>query len=267
MSKILTYAVADVHGCASLLSALVDACVADAQALDGSPRFVFVGDVLDKGRSSRLALDKVCEVLAEFGGSQYVRGNHEELAIAALSTEGNEEIDQWLRRGGMNTLDSYCLNEPETAFGLMQTMHSDHIRAMESSVDYVMDGMFMITHAGVDPRRPLMEQDSHDLRWVRKEFLDHVGHLPAVVVHGHTVVGDRPVVTENRVSIDTGAFASGRLTACVLDQSSDRVRFLQTDGTYRAVIEVDPVREDRGLGTCLDRVHDRRAAALLRAAA
>jgi len=44
-------------------------------------------------------------------------------------------------------------------------------------------------------------------------------------VHGHTPV-DSPVCRSNRIGIDTGAFATGRLTAVVLDGTG--ARFLST---------------------------------------
>jgi serine/threonine protein phosphatase 1 len=37
-----------------------------------------------------------------------------------------------------------------------------------------------------------------------------------VVVHGHTISG-MPELQSNRIGIDTGAFATGRLTCLVLD--------------------------------------------------
>jgi len=47
-------------------------------------------------------------------------------------------------------------------------------------------------------------------------------------VHGHTIVGDKPVVTKNRVSIDTGAYRSGILTAAVF--AGGPPKFLATAG-------------------------------------
>ena len=44
-------------------------------------------------------------------------------------------------------------------------------------------------------------------------------------MHGHTITAD-PDVRPNRIGIDTGAFATGRLTCLVID--GDERRFLQT---------------------------------------
>ena len=61
--------------------------------------------------------------------------------------------------------------------------------------------------------------------WIREEFLhareDH-GH---VVVHGHTIASEVEV-RENRIGIDTGAFATNVLSCLVLE--ADRYRLIQT---------------------------------------
>jgi serine/threonine protein phosphatase 1 len=46
-----------------------------------------------------------------------------------------------------------------------------------------------------------------------------------IVVHGHTP-SERPEVLPNRINIDTGAFATGRLTCVVLEGAEPR--FLMT---------------------------------------
>lgn len=46
-----------------------------------------------------------------------------------------------------------------------------------------------------------------------------------IIVHGHTI-GDDPEIKANRISIDTGAYLSNRLTCVVIE--NEHVRFLQT---------------------------------------
>jgi serine/threonine protein phosphatase 1 len=57
--------------------------------------------------------------------------------------------------------------------------------------------------------------------WIREEFLESTADFGKIVVHGHTPV-DSPDVRPNRINIDTGAFASGRLTCIVLAESGHR---------------------------------------------
>jgi serine/threonine protein phosphatase 1 len=55
-----------------------------------------------------------------------------------------------------------------------------------------------------------------DLRWIRTEFIDDVSQRDFVVVHGHTIT-DKPELSATRIGIDTGAFASGKLSAIGLE--------------------------------------------------
>lgn len=251
MRRTIDYAIADVHGRADLLLPIVVACIKDAAERGAAPCFVFLGDIVDRGPTSRDCLDIVSEVLSTYEGSVCLKGNHEDLATAAFSSEGSDghAVERWLENGGFATLESYH-HDLEIGFEMMRTMHGDHLRLMESARTSLERGGYFFAHAGIDPTRPFQDQRDRDLMWTREKFLGHVGYLELVVIHGHEVVGDLPVVTENRVSLDTGAYRSGRLTACAVD--GGELRFMQTDGSGRSVVSVDPVRLNRGLGTCLD---------------
>jgi serine/threonine protein phosphatase 1 len=64
----------------------------------------------------------------------------------------------------------------------------------------------------------LDQQREQDLFWIREEFLNFEGSFGKIVVHGHTPVPE-PDVRINRINIDTGAFATGRLTCLVLENN------------------------------------------------
>jgi serine/threonine protein phosphatase 1 len=63
------------------------------------------------------------------------------------------------------------------------------------------------------------------MRWIRSEFTEFAGDHGAIIVHGHTIT-EAVDAQPNRIGIDTGAFATGRLTAIGLE-GSERW-FLQT---------------------------------------
>jgi serine/threonine protein phosphatase 1 len=84
-------------------------------------------------------------------------------------------------------------------------------------------GDFFFAHAGVRPGIALDQQSPDDLLWIRDDFLSHEESFGKVVVHGHTP-SHEPVIRPNRINIDTGAYATGRLTCLVLE--GDRVNFL-----------------------------------------
>jgi serine/threonine protein phosphatase 1 len=249
MSIRVTYAIADVHGRADLLNSLIAFCVLDAAAVSATPRFIFLGDICDKGPSSREAYDIVADALASYPGSILIKGNHDDMFERSVGRLQREAVKAWLQRGGVQTLNSYVPGDLELAVHVAGTIHADHVRMVRDSSLMVEDDGFLFVHAGINPTKSLDEQTERDLIWLREPFMDHIGDLGRIVVHGHSVVGDRPVVTENRVSLDTGAYASGRLTALRLHAGS--MSFFQTDGNADRVISVDPVLDDRGMGTVL----------------
>jgi serine/threonine protein phosphatase 1 len=75
----------------------------------------------------------------------------------------------------------------------------------------------------VRPDVPLKQQYERDLLWIRDDFLLHEEDFGKVVVHGHTPAPE-PDIRPNRINIDTGAYATGRLTCLVLE--NDQMRFL-----------------------------------------
>ena len=66
-------------------------------------------------------------------------------------------------------------------------------------------------------------QAPHDLIWIRDEFLNWREDFGMMIVHGHTPVAE-PELRPNRVNVDTGAFATGRLTCAVIEGSDDQLR-------------------------------------------
>ncbi len=74
--------------------------------------------------------------------------------------------------------------------------------------------------------RALERQSEQDLLWIRDEFLNSRMDFGKIIVHGHTPV-EEPEVLPNRINIDTGAFATGRLTCLVLEEGESH-RFIAT---------------------------------------
>ncbi len=81
----------------------------------------------------------------------------------------------------------------------------------------------MFVHAGIRPNVPLTKQSEDDLLWIRDEFLICEEEFSKIIVHGHTPV-HRPEIRSNRINIDTGAYATGRLTCLKLEE--DRIDFV-----------------------------------------
>jgi serine/threonine protein phosphatase 1 len=69
----------------------------------------------------------------------------------------------------------------------------------------------------------LDRQNRDDLLTIREPFLSSEADHGKLVVHGHTPAVT-PEIRPNRMGIDTGAYATGRLTCLVLKK--DQRRFL-----------------------------------------
>ena len=84
-------------------------------------------------------------------------------------------------------------------------------------------GDYFFCHAGARPDRALAAQAERDLLWIRDDFLLDPRPFEKVVVHGHTV---EPAIHSDlrRIGLDTGAYATGLLSAARLE--GDRRAFL-----------------------------------------
>jgi serine/threonine protein phosphatase 1 len=80
-------------------------------------------------------------------------------------------------------------------------------------------GDFFFAHAGVKPNIELSRQKESDLLWIRGEFLSSKLDFGKIIVHGHTPTSEIEL-GPNRINIDTGAFATGRLTCLVIEDES-----------------------------------------------
>jgi len=233
----LVYAVGDVHGRLDLLNRMLALILADAEGRDADRRaIVFLGDYVDRGPQSRGVIDRLLAGPPAGFEQVCLMGNHESWLLDFL-------VDcragaGWIANGGGATLDSYGTQIPRglgfslgtgrlesTRLAFLQSLPEAH-RAFLKNLEFMWrSGDYAFVHAGVRPGRALDDQDPQDLLWIRRDFLESEDNFGAFVVHGHTIV-DAPEERANRIGLDTGAFATGRLT-CLALQDTER-RFLQT---------------------------------------
>ncbi len=250
-------AIGDVHGRADLLRLLIDFLDDRSAQAPQPPRVYFLGDIVDRGPDSRQAMEIVCETLRRWPDSRFIMGNHDWLFRDGLTSQ--LLVHDWLERGAINTLASYLGDSDSYTFDdlcLIKDRYPEHLRILQSASLIERVGKYAFVHAGIDPCRPIDKQDLKVLLQIRGPFLDHAGPLSHIVVHGHSpLTPPYPVVTENRISIDTSAVYSDVLTMALIDTESDRIQFYSTDHSG-SVNEVDPVRLDRGFGTVGARLHE-----------
>lgn len=230
---LVVYAIGDVHGERDLLDGLLADIAADARGRkELAPVVVLLGDYVDRGPDSRGVIERlVGDPLPGFT-LRFLKGNHEEAMLGFIDDPAGS-VD-WLRFGGTETLGSYGVRASVAAADadrcrvlrdlLGARLPDEHLHFLRSLETCVVYGDYAFVHAGIRPGRRLAAQDPQDLLWIRAPFLDSTVRHEKIIVHGHTIV-DRPDLRHNRIGIDTGAYATGRLTALVLEGES--VRFLQ----------------------------------------
>ncbi len=229
------YAIGDIHGCADLLSILIEKMLLDdAKAdADSKPRFVFLGDYIDRGPASKGVIDLLLSFSKIMPDTVFLNGNHEVLMTRFF--ENSDYLKDWGPNGGIETLASYGaldltarrdrLNSATIRVDMLSKMPLAHQQFFAGLRTSVTIGDYFFAHAGVRPGVPLEQQHENDLLWIRGQFLDYDGDFGKVVVHGHTP-SQQPESLPNRICVDTGAFFSGRLTAVVLEGAARR--FIQT---------------------------------------
>ena len=229
----LVYAVGDIHGRADLLSRLITAILADAPLQSGAPLgarplLVFVGDYVDRGPGSRQVVDMLI-ALRDRGGVDValLRGNHDDSLLRFLEEPAFGPT--WLRMGGGATLAAYGVTPPAprapdeewtAARDAFETaLPATHLAFFEDLELTLIVGDYLFVHAGVRPGVPLEQQTPQDLMWIRGDFLDARNPSDKVVVYGHTPTADA-YSDGARIGIDTGAYATGVLTAVRLHETA-----------------------------------------------
>jgi serine/threonine protein phosphatase 1 len=229
------YGVGDIHGRADLLAMLLDDLETrgrNDERANGGPVVVFLGDYVDRGPDSKGVIDLLLSGRPYGFERRFLRGNHEQMMQAFM--DNPLALRSWVVQGGAETLMSYGVTPPtptsmaeqewlDAAAALRAALPQAHLDFLNGLERYAEFGDYAFVHAGVDAARPLESQTDDDLYWARDRFIASRRAFSHRVVHGHTPV-DRPFIDDRRVAVDTGAYASGTLTAARLE--AERVSFV-----------------------------------------
>ncbi|WP_420326845.1 metallophosphoesterase [Mameliella sp.] len=218
------FAVGDVHGCDRLLDRLLNRLdkMRHPEAL-----LVMVGDYVDRGEETSRVLRRI-RVLSEGAGDlmHCIMGNHEKMLLDTLD-DPVANGPRWLRHGGLQTLASYRVppvlgQRPEAEWLEMRDRLAEALG--DSTIDWLrglpltwQTGNVVVVHAGADPALPIADQERGNFLWGHPDFR----RTPRVdglwVVHGHTIT-EAPKVDQGRIPTDTGAYATGVLSAALVEE-------------------------------------------------
>ena len=211
------YAVGDVHGCLSLYTELEAAILRDSQSFDHPPTIILLGDMVDRGMQSAQLIDHLMAPLPVAARRICLMGNHEAMMLRYLANP--QAHADWLHVGGYETLASYGLGLDISTLMAMSArklqqplsahLPEDHLQFLRDLLPAIRVGPYLLAHAGADATAPLAAQPLQALIW------GSAGRVPPeglTLVHGHFIT-DQPDCGPNSIGIDTGAYATGRLTA------------------------------------------------------
>lgn len=208
-------AIGDIHGCDAALATLLDWL-----AVTPDDTVVVLGDVVDRGPSTRQAVDRLLE-LQEKCKLVFLLGNHEEMLFDALS--GGPAMT-WLLVGGRETLDSYG--------GAMEDIPAAHLRYLRSGQAFWETETEIFIHASLEPDVSLVNQTSDYLRWKRIGGSERPHVSGKRVICGHSSQKDGyPLVWDGWACIDTFAHGGGWLSC--LDVAADHLYQASQTGATR----------------------------------
>lgn len=234
------YAVGDIHGRADLLSELVALLQgrAEQERRDaGDPIVIFLGDYVDRGTHPAGVLDLLIAGRPEGYERRFLKGNHEAMMLDFMAAPLQNRA--WVTQGGAETLLSYGVTPPspldlahdvwiKAAEDLKAAVPAPHMAFLSGLERYVVAQDYVFVHAGVNLSRRIEQQTDEDLYWSRDKFLNSRKRFGFRVVHGHTP-SELPFADERRIGLDTGAYATGVLTAARFEGCD--VRFLSMTAT------------------------------------
>lgn len=229
------YVIGDVHGRLDLLETLLLEIENDLVGREMKDNLiVFLGDLIDRGPDSKSVIDKLLHYNPSFAQVFFIGGNHEDTLVRALRGD-NHLLASWLRFGGLECAESYGVDggilqsQPTHIIErvLLAAIPNSHLQFMENFYESIQFGDYLFVHAGLRPNVPLAQQSATDMKYIRSEFLESDFDFGCIVVHGHTITRDVDF-RNNRIGIDTGAYATGVLTALRIEGRERSI--LQTKG-------------------------------------
>jgi serine/threonine protein phosphatase 1 len=208
------YAFGDIHGCYDELDRVLQFLI-NQESAGAEDQFIFIGDYIDRGPSSRQVLERLIRFKGEFPKTVFLKGNHEDMLLDFLGLGGSSG-EVYLANGGIEFFKSYGI-VPEGALSEIRARlpeaHLEFVKNLEHGVSL---GEFIFVHAGIDPQIDLSAQKAHTLMWVRAQFIQKEHNLGKTVVFGHTPFEDVMLHLPYKIGIDTGLVYGNRLTVVEL---------------------------------------------------
>jgi serine/threonine protein phosphatase 1 len=195
----MKFVVGDVHGEVTKLKQLIK----NIERISSRPEFIFIGDYIDKGESSKKTLEFLLDLNIRYK-CVFLEGNHEYM-WSNLSKEN--KIDEYLLKyGGSLTVNSF--SQFHTLYQVQNILLNDYKSFFENLIPFWENDNFVITHSGIPPHcydKRLEDIDKKDMLFNRYDFIKNKSkYKNKVVVFGHTGFYS-PFYDGVKIGIDTSA--------------------------------------------------------------
>ena len=199
----MIYAIGDIHGCKEPLEKLIETL-----PFQEEDTIVFLGDYIDRGKNSKKVIETLMKFQKKHTNTIFIKGNHEWMFYEFYQNRNPDMWNLWEMNGASSTLKSY---------GGIENIPKEHVEFIKNTKIYHIQDKYFFVHAGVKPNKPLPEQETKDLLWIRDEFIYSKAPLSGyTIVFGHTPM-ERPLIEDDKIGIDTGCIYGGFLTCIRLN--------------------------------------------------
>lgn len=198
--------IGDIHGCAHTLEALIKRLPADVKN-----NIITTGDVIDRGKYSKAALDILDDINAKI-----ILGNHED-SLQRYFKHGKAKLFDERSKDQLKDTDFQYRKFPTTyAIGDYVVIHAG-LRTATTCPVLQSPKSFLLHARTLSPDGKklihIKNTTTPQTRW--EELYTH--KFPKII-YGHTA-REEPKVTQNTISIDTAAVYGGKLTAVIIDDT------------------------------------------------
>jgi serine/threonine protein phosphatase 1 len=209
------FAIGDVHGCLDLAKKVERHIFGEMGAgTDTSSLLIYLGDVIDRGPQSAQFIEHFLSPTPSGFKRQLIAGNHEVMFRSFLAAPSKGR--KWMAYGGRETLESYGISREQMSIENLEylvgcSIPEEHQDLLKRLPPYLVWNGFVFAHSGLDTQRYLSEQTAERTSTVRPNYDEQYHTFGKRVVHGHRIV-EKPTVCDFDISLDTGAYATGRLS-------------------------------------------------------
>ncbi len=188
------FAIGDIHGCCKTFEKLLFKNI----KLRETDILYCVGDYIDRGNDSKGVIDLLMDLTKSGYNINTLRGNHEQMLLDAR--EDDDVFMNWVLNGGDTTLKSFGISS-------LNDMPDQYIHFLKSTEFILIDGNYIIVHAGLNFNAADPIKDFESMLWIRHFTINEKFLNGRTIIHGHTPKPAEFILSQNlksEINIDGG---------------------------------------------------------------